>query len=195
MKASISINNSDIVYLIHGQYFRIDYNVSNSFALIFVYDNGEKVEEFHYPQKKNGIFNKIYVKIISPCINFFNLFYWGFLIKKFYNKIYFKRSKGVFENATNSFNPNLKIIALGLGYKVFRYKLKINFINSKPPELEVNPINTPKVAQMNIHFKIPKFKLPLINKSKDIDFQLDKQTILINDHKELDNLILESRIN
>lgn len=195
MKASISINNSEIVYLIHGQYFRIDYNVSNSFALIFIYDNGEKVEKYYYPQKKTGFFNTIYVKIILPFINFFNLIYWGLRIKKFYKKIYFKRSKGVFENATNSYNPNLKIIALGLGYKVFRYKLKINFINSKPPELEVNAINTPEVAQMNIHFKIPKFKLPVINKSKDIDFQLDKQIIIINSHKDLDKTILDSKNN
>ena len=193
MKASISINNSEIAYLIHGQYFRMDYSVSNSFALIFIYDNGEKVEKFYYPKKKTGIFNTIYLKIISPVINFFNLVYWGFRIKKFYNKIYFKRSKGVFENATNSYNSNLKIIALGLGYKVFRYKLKINFINSKPPEMEVNPINSPEAAQMNVDVKLPKFKLPLFNKSKGINFQVNKQTIIINNHKELDKLILESR--
>lgn len=193
MKASISINNSEIAYLIHGQYFRLDYDFSNCFALIFIYDNGEKVEKYNYPQKKTGFLNTIYFKIILPFINFFNLIYWGLRIKKFYKKIYFKRSKGVFENATNSYNPNLKIIALGLGYKVFRYKLKINFINSKPPEMEVNPINSPDAAQMNIDLKLAHFKLPLFNKSKGINFQVNKQTIIINDHKELDKLILESR--
>ena len=192
MKASISINNSEIVYLIHGQYFRLDYDFSNCFALIFIYDNGEKVEKYNYPQKKAGFLNTIYVKIILPFINFFNLIYWGLRIKKFYKKIYFKRSKGVFENATNSYNPNLKIIALGLGYKVFRYKLKINFINSKPPEMEVNPINSPDAAQMNIDLKLPHFKLPLFNKSKGINFQVNRQTIIINDHKELDRILFDS---
>lgn len=156
MKASISINNSDIAYLIHvihGQYFRIDYNISNCLFCVFLYDNGES----------------------------------------FFKRIYFKNNSGVFENVTNAYKPNLKILAFGRWLNIFRFRLKINFINSKPPEIEVNPIKIPEVAQMEIKRKIPHFKLPIFNKSNGINFQIDKQIIIINDHKELDNLILESR--
>ena len=70
-------------------------------------------------------------------------------------------------------------------------------INELEPEIrskvEVNPIEIPEVAQMEIKRKIPYFKLPIFNKSKGINFQIDKQTIIINNHKELDKLILESR--
>ena len=193
MKSSFSINNSDIAYLIHGQYFRLNYNVSNCFLLIFVYDNGEKVENINFPQEKTGVFNAIYLRIISPIINLINPVYWFLRLKKFFKKIYFKKTKGKFENLTNSYNPNLKIIALGFGIKVFRFKLKINFINSKPPEIEVNPIKKPVAVHMDIHFKLPQFSLPSFNKSQTIHFQLDKNTIKINDHKELDKLIFESK--
>ncbi len=195
MKASFSLNNSEIAYLIHGQYFRIDYDVSNCFALIFIYDNGDKVEKINYPQKKTGVFNTIYQKIISPFINLVNPIYWFLQLLKVYKKIYFKKSKGKFENLTNSYNPNLKIIALGRGIKVFRFRLKINFINSKPPEIEVNPIRKPEVAKIDIHYKLPKFSLPSFNKSKDINLQLDKKTLIINDHTELDKLIFDSKNN
>ncbi len=195
MKSSFSINNSDIAYLIHGQYFRLDYNVSNCFLLIFVYDNGEKVDNLFYPQKKTGIFNAIYLIIISPFINLVNPIYWFLQLIKVYKKLYFKKTKGKFENLTNSYNPNLKIIALGWGIKVFRFRLKINFINSKPPEIEVNPIKKPEVAKMDIHFKLPKFSLPSFNKSRDINLQLDKKSLIINDHTELDKLIFDSKNN
>jgi hypothetical protein len=195
VKSSFSINNSDIAYLIHGQYFRLDYNVSNCFLLIFVYDNGEKVDNLFYPQKKTGIFNAIYLIIISPFINLVNPIYWFLQLIKVYKKLYFKKTKGKFENLTNSYNPNLKIIALGWGIKVFRFRLKINFINSKPPEIEVNPIKKPEVAKMDIHFKLPKFSLPSFNKSRDINLQLDKKSLIINDHTELDKLIFDSKNN
>jgi len=189
VKVSFSINNSDIAYFIHGQYFRLDYDVSKCFILIFVYDNGEKVENLFYPQKKTGLFNAIYLRVISPFINLINPIYWFLRLKKFYKKIYFKKSKGIFENLTNSYNPNLKIIALGFGFKVFRFRLKINFMNSKPPEVEVKAIKKPVVAQINNHFKLPQFRLPSFNKSKDINLQLHNKTIKINNHTELDKLI------
>lgn len=195
MKASFSLNNSEIAYLIHGQYFRLDYDVSKCFALIFIYDNGEKVEKLNFPKKKAGVFNAIYLNVISPFINLVNPIYWFLQLLKVYKKIYFKKSKGKFENLTNSYNPNLKIIALGWGVKVFRFRLKINFINSKPPEIEVNPIKKPAVAKMDIHFKLPHFSLPSFNKTNDINLQLDKRTIIIDDHKELDKLIFDSKNN
>jgi len=195
VKASFSLNNSEISYLIHGQYFRLDYDVSNCFALIFIYDNGEKVEKLNYPQEKTGVFNAIYLNIISPFINLVNPIHWFLQLLKVYKKIYFKKTKGKFENLTNSYNPNLKIITLGWGFKVFRFRLKINFINSKPPEIEVNPIKKPSVAKMDIRFKLPQFSFPFFNKSKDINLQLDKKTLIINDHTELDKLISDSKNN
>lgn len=193
MKASILLNNSDIAYLIHGQYFRLDYKISNCVFCVFVYDNGEQVENINYPQKKEGVFNAIYLSIISPFINLINPIYWFLRLKKFYKKIYFKKNKGIFENLTNSYNPNLKIIALGFGFKVFRFRLKINFMNSKPPEIEVKPIKKPFVAQMKNHLKLPQFSLPAINKSKAINLQLHKKTIIIHNHTELEKLIFDSK--
>jgi hypothetical protein len=160
MTANISINNSgtssstkEYAYLIHGQYFRLDYKISNCWFCIFLYDNGES----------------------------------------FFKKLYFKKCIGIFENITNAYKPNFKIFAFGSGIKVFRYNLKINFINSKPSEIEVNRIKKPKAVHMDIHFKLPQFSLPSFNKSKTINFQLDKNTIKIIDHKELDKLIFESK--
>ena len=77
----------------------------------------------------------------------------------------------------------------------FRFRLKINFINSKPPEIEVNPIKKPEVPKMDIHFKLPQFSLPSFNKTNDINLQLDKKTLIINDHTELDKLIFDSKNN
>ena len=153
VKALFSLNNSSIAYLIHGQYFRLGYNINNCWFCFFIYDNGES----------------------------------------FFKRTYFKNNTGVFENVTNAYNPNIKIIAFGLGIKIFRFKLKINFINSKPPEIEINALNTPEPAQMKTKHKLPEFNLPKFTKSKDIDFLIDKKTIIINDHKELDQLIFDSR--
>ncbi len=155
MKASFSLNNSSIAYLIHGQYFRLDYNISNCLFCVFLYDNGES----------------------------------------FFNKIYFKKNIGVFGNITNAYKPNLKILAVGKGINFFRFRLKINFINSKPPEIEVNPIKSPKVAQMNTKLKLPQFRLPQFQQNHSIGIRLKNKSIMINQHFDLDTLINESKNN
>ena len=159
MTANISINNSgtssstkEYAYLIHGQYFRLDYNISNCWFCIFLYDNGES----------------------------------------FFKKLYFKKCIGIFENITNAYKPNFKIIAFGSGIKVFRYNLNINFINNKPLKVEVNPIKSPKVALFNTTFKLPQFQLPIFKKNGDISFLINNNTIKINEHDDLDKLIFDS---
>jgi hypothetical protein len=155
VKASFSLNNSSIAYLIHGQYFRLDYNISNCLFCVFLYDNGES----------------------------------------FFNRIYFKKNTGVFENVTNAYKPNLKILAVGKGINFFRFRLKINFINSKPLEIEVNPIKSPKVAQMNTKFKQPQFRLPQFQQNQSICIQIKNKSIMVNQHHDLDTLINESKNN
>ena len=155
MKASFSLNNSSIAYLIHGQYFRLDYNISNCLFCVFLYDNGES----------------------------------------FFNRIYFKKNTGVFENVTNAYKPNLKILAFGKGINFFRFRLKINFINSKPPEIEVNPIKSPKASQMNTKFKLPQFRLPQFQKNQSIGIQIKNKSVMINQYHDLDTLINESKNN
>lgn len=153
LKASFSFNNTSIAYLIHGQYFRLDYTISNCLFCIFLYDNGES----------------------------------------FFNRVYFKKSTGVFENVTNAYKPNLKIVAFGRGINFFKFRLKINFINSKPPKVEVNPINCPEVAQINTKLKLPQFRLPQFKQKQLIGLQIKNKLIIINQHNDLDTLINQSK--
>ena len=155
MKADFSLNNSEITYLIHGQYFRLNYKVSRCLILIFLYNNGESI----------------------------------------FKRIYFRKSSGVFENITNAYNPNLKIFAFGRGINFFKFRLRINFIYSKPPKVEVNPINCPEVAKINTNLKLPQFRLPQFQQNQFIGLKINNKSIMINQHHDLDTLIYESKNN
>ena len=154
MKASFSINNQDLSYLIHGQYFRLDYKVSRCLFLIFYYDNGSS----------------------------------------FFKRIYFKKNRGVFENVTNCYKPNLKIYALGFGIRIFKFKLKINFINSKPPEIFLKVDQAPASPSLNIRPLSPKLRVPVFYKKDHTTLRLLNNSIIINNYNDLDVFKIENSI-
>lgn len=155
MKANFSLNNANVSYLIHGQYFRLEYKITSCWFCIFLYENGES------------------------------------LIKR----VYFKKSFGLFENVTNAYKPNLKIISFGKGIKIFKFDLKINFFNTKPTELNLNPIKSPEIAQLNLKLRLPQFQMPFFKKNKSIEFIIENKSIIINNHSDLDKEILNLKVN
>jgi hypothetical protein len=119
MKAKFLLNDSQISYLIHGQPFKLGYEINKCLFVVIIYREG-----------------------ISS-----------------FRKFQFRKSSGVFENLTNSFDPSIKILAFGLGFKIFNFDLNINFINCKSPQLSIPTFINPSSCELHIRDKAPFFNL------------------------------------
>ena len=82
-------------------------------------------------------------------------------LKWFKKKYYFKKNKGVFENYTNSYSPKIEFYCFGFGIWKIVKNFKVNFVNVKLPDLEINEVPLKLESRFQIkktllHFEINK---------------------------------------
>jgi len=80
MNGKFTINKSEVLYLIHGQSFSIEYETEGCFFTIFLYNNGGSFFNKISIKKSNGVFTSV-TNVYSPTISVWGV---GWRIKKIF---------------------------------------------------------------------------------------------------------------
>ncbi len=147
MTGNFKLNDDGISYLIHGQYFKLDYEITSCLFVFISYDRGES----------------------------------------FFSKFSFRKKKGIFESITNCYKPRLTIYAFGLGVQKFTFDLKINFINTHPPLVDIKQLKLPSSPKILIEKREPEILSPSISIIQTNNFKINNNQLNIKNYDDIED--------
>lgn len=146
MTGTFKLNDEGISYLIHGQYFIFEYEITGCMFVFISYDRGES----------------------------------------FFSKFSFRKKKGIFESITNCYKPRLTIYAIGLGVQKFTFDLKINFINTRPPLVDIRQMKLPISPKIQLEKMEAEIHKPSISIIQTNNFKINNNQLNIKNYDDIE---------